>query len=596
MFEWAASEEDRPWKRWVLLGLGIFIAVTLATKWSGLADLTLIDTDDNLRLAQVRDWLAGQPWSDLRQYRMEPPAGADIHWSRIPDLPIAGIILLLTPLLGGAMAEVVAVTVAPFIPAAIILFAIATVTRRVAAKGAWPIALIAVLMATSVSMNLMPLRIDHHGWQLAMLSLVMVGFTDPRHARGGAIMGLAIACSLAIGLEMIIFIALLGAATVLGWIFFAGERYRMMTLGAATAGGSTLFYLLFASDANRQLVCDALSPVWLSNAVLGGALLVAIAWKAPRDWRWRTGLALSAGLIIAAFHAFAFPHCLSRLEGVSDEAVRLWLSRVHEAKPITEQSVRIFVTALFLPALAIVGYALLVKRGGKERQRMALGLGAAMLVATGLMFWQSRLGAAAQLLAIPGAAGLFVVLVPRLAASYSMLVRVLGISLAFIATSGALPILVGNYLPDKNRKSEAEQDEDDAISRERCGSREDMAILANLPQGHVYTFLDMAPRVLVMTPHTTVTGPYHRNHEAIVDNILTLRAKPDQARRRIEATGADYLLLCRGQLDVIGPGVEDQGLAWQLGKGASFDWLEPIAVSDDNPNLLYRLTTQGSSG
>ena len=176
-----------------------------------------------------------------------------------------------------------------------------------------------------------------------------------------------------------------------------------------------------------------------------------------------------------------------------------------------------------------------------------------------------------------------------------MLVRVLGISLAFIATSGALPILVGNYLPDKDRKSDEEQDEEEAVSRERCGSREDMAVLANLPKGHVYTFLDMAPRVLVMTPHTTVTGPYHRNHEAIVDNLKTLRAKPEDARRQIEATGAEYLLLCRGQLKIIGSGEDEQGLAWQLGEGKSFDWLEPIAVSDDNPNLLYRLKAPGSS-
>ena len=73
---------------------------------------------------------------------------------------------------------------------------------------------------------------------------------------------------------------------------------------------------------------------------------------------------------------------------------------------------------------------------------------------------------------------------------------------------------------------------------------EALAPLAALPKGHVYTFIDMAPRVLVMTPHSTVTGPYHRNHAAIVDNIETLRTPAADARGRIEASGADYLLIC----------------------------------------------------
>lgn len=598
MFEWAANDDDKPWKRWALAGFALFVIVGLVLKWNAIQGLALSDTDDNLRLAQVRDWLAGQGWYDLRQYRMEPPEGANIHWSRIPDLPIAGLILLLSPLLGSGVAEQVAVTVAPLIPALILIFAIAVVTRRLVAKGAWPIALIAVLMASSVSAQLMPLRIDHHGWQLAMLALVMAGFTDPRPARGGAIMGLAIACSLAIGLEMIIFIALMGAASVIGWIFFIGERQRLIALGAATAGGCALFYLLFASEANRQMVCDALSPVWLADALVGGALLVAIAWKAPRDWRWRLGLAAGAGLLIAAFHALAFPDCLTRLEGVSDEADRLWLSRVTEAKPISSQSAKMMTTALFLPVVALVGYALLWRRGGAQRRRMALGMGVAMLVAVALMFWQTRLASAAQLLAVPGAAGLLVVLLPWLEKSTSPLVRVVGISFAFVAATGALPILLGDYLPggdDKKAEGEKPKNALAGLTRQHCGTREAMAPLAALPKGHVYTFIDMAPRVLVMTHHTTVTGPYHRNHAAIVENIETLRAPPEEARARMTTAGADYLLVCKGQAGPMGKGVNRQGIAWQLIEGERFDWLEPVATADDNPNLLFRLVP-GSSG
>ena len=58
-----------------------------------------------MRMMQVRGLLHGQGWFDLRQYRLNPPFGANIHWSRLVDLPIAGLILALRPLLGGAGAE-----------------------------------------------------------------------------------------------------------------------------------------------------------------------------------------------------------------------------------------------------------------------------------------------------------------------------------------------------------------------------------------------------------------------------------------------------------------------------------------------------------
>ena len=38
-------------------------------------------------------------------------------------------------------------------------------------------------------------------------------------------------------------------------------------------------------------------------------------------------------MILAAFHALVWPHCLQRLEGVSPEVEQLWLSHVREARP-----------------------------------------------------------------------------------------------------------------------------------------------------------------------------------------------------------------------------------------------------------------------
>ena len=95
-------------------------------------------------------------------------------------------------------------------------------------------------------------------------------------------------------------------ATVLFWVDDRDERRRLSAYAVTLAGGDALGFLLFASYANRQAVCDALSPVWLSDALLGGALAVRAA-PCSRRPTGSGGLALAAGagVVIAAFHALS---------------------------------------------------------------------------------------------------------------------------------------------------------------------------------------------------------------------------------------------------------------------------------------------------
>ena len=81
------------WKALTVLAWIGLCAWFLIERWGAVHWLALNDTDDNIRFVQVKDWLAGQGWYDLRQYRLNPPEGADIHWSRIVDLPIAALML-----------------------------------------------------------------------------------------------------------------------------------------------------------------------------------------------------------------------------------------------------------------------------------------------------------------------------------------------------------------------------------------------------------------------------------------------------------------------------------------------------------------------
>ena len=90
----------------LLLALAWLLAVLqlVAQHWATTAD-ALLDTDDAMRLVQMRDFIAGQGWYDLHQPRINPPAGYDSHWSRLIDAGLAGLLWMFGRVVEPAMAE-----------------------------------------------------------------------------------------------------------------------------------------------------------------------------------------------------------------------------------------------------------------------------------------------------------------------------------------------------------------------------------------------------------------------------------------------------------------------------------------------------------
>ena len=169
-----------------------------------------------------------------------------------------------------------------------------------------------------------------------------------------------------------------------------------------------------------------LSPVWLSDALLGSALLFGLALLSPASWKTRLGLALAAGIVVAAFHALAWPQCLSRLEGVSPEVYNLWLSHVREARPLYRHGWQTAVAVASLPVTGLIGWLLWRGPGEQDRDllRRILAVTAPALVAAALLLWQTRTGPAAQVLGAAGAIALIWVAVPWAQNSRNIVVRI----------------------------------------------------------------------------------------------------------------------------------------------------------------------------
>jgi hypothetical protein len=564
-------------------------------RWALIRSFVLSDTDDNMRMMQVRGLLHGQGWFDLRQYRLDPPFGADIHWSRLVDLPIAGLILVLRPLVGGVTAEQAAAAIAPMLPMGVAILAMALIARRVLAPKAMLLGLLFLACAHATLGMWMPMRIDHHGWQLAFLALTMLGLTDPVKRRGALIVGLSSAASLTIGLEMLIYLAVAGAVMGVRWVL-NGRGQALAAYGAVVGGGCALGFLLFASYANRAPVCDALSPVWLSAMVMAGALCLGLAMLRPPSWPLRLGLAAVAMLVLAGVFAWSSPQCLTgRLEGVSPLAEQLWLSRVREARPIFTQSGTTILAFVTLPVAGLIGYAVMLWHSRRDAERLMAwaSLAALGVVGAGLLLWQTRSGPPANLLAVPGVAGLGWLLLVTIHRSRVMLVRVLGTVAAFLLVSGVGVQILGARLLAPQQKQKDSTPRSKAINRAnaRCPMMTYLRPVGRQPKGYVLTFVDLGPRLITVTHHDAVAGPYHRNYKAIVDVMQTFQGSADQAHAMAQRRHINYVLICPGMSESTNYEVRaPKGFYTQLTKGQVPSWLAPIALPKNSPFKMWRVT------
>ncbi len=581
---------ERHWKALTVLAWLLFCAWFIYTSWWNINAFNLGDTDDNMRMMQVRALLHGQDWFDLRQYRLNPPYGANIHWSRFVDLPIAGLILVLQPFVGGPKAQLIAAGVAPLLPYVILLFGIALTARRLIDRRAFLLPILAMIVGGLANSMFMPERIDHHGWQLALLAVSIAGLADPKRVRGGLTLGISTALSLAIGLEMIIYLALAGAAVVLFWVADAGERRRAAAYAVSLGGGVAFSFLVFASYANRLYVCDALSPVWLSSLLVASALLLTLAWASPADWKARLALAAGAGIVLAAFHAMMWPECLTRLEGVSPEVRYLWLSHVREARPVYMHGWRIATMILALPVTGTIGWALLAWRNRADADLFRRTLAAAVsgIAAMLLLFWQTRTGPAAQLMAVVGAVAIVWILAPVFDRARNVLLRTFGvIAVALLGFGIVVPLGMGFAPGNKLSPREVEVQRANRL----CNFIGSFRPIALEPKGIVFTWVDLAPRLITLTHHDSIMGPYHRNGEQIADTMKAFRGSADQARQIFAKYHSDYLLICpNASTSTIFTSETPNGFYGQLARGEAPKWLVPVKLPADSPFRMWKIS------
>ena len=583
-----------------LLVLFMVVGLTVSD-WSSLIAGQLSGNDDYMRLVQVRDWLGGAGWYEMDQPRLNPPHGTPMHWARLVDLPLAGVIAVLSPLIGSAQAELAAVIL---VPAGTFAAIVASVVWAAGPLARAPGALLAgagVGLLPMVVGQIAPGRIDHHGWQLACAVLMLgaaIRLVDRPAARTPVIVAVVVgSLGTWIGQESIPWILAVHVVLGLAWVGGHGA--------AATAGwrlslglllGCTLALTLAQPPADWfSPACDALSLVTV------GLMLAALApWAAVR---LSTALAPqsadSGGVVyrcliiglpsVAALTGLIvlFPECRGGFFGDTDPGYREMLHQIVESRPLliaVSESPSLGWSMVLAMVFGAIGLAVAGLRGG-ERRRLWLVVAVFFAIAAVGTVSQIRMGGFLQLFAVIPL-GVAAGMVWRRVGRYSLLVRVFGRAASILALlSISLPaMLLGSVTG-----SEAG---DRSADRLACDVGAVVPVLDDLaaPDQRLIVAgnLDLAAPLLNASRHAALGGPYHRGAEgALAANRLLAETDADAAHALVREYRIDAVLICP-TMGLFAP-PEPTALVVRLMDGHAPDWLVPVAVPAESTLHLFRV-------
>ena len=564
---------------WICLGAIAVILLNVARSIPQISDILMGgDSDDLMRLQQVRDLLSGQSWFDTRQYRVLPPEGISMHWTRYIDAGIAAILIPASWVMSQTAAEHAAIILWPTFLAILMILVIGPANNRLLGPAAAIGALTVFLTWSKLGGEFASARIDHHNVQLLCCTAIFYLSLLPGRPRlRGALAGALTALSLAVGLEMLPFLAVVWGLMILRHAFDEPDTSAwLLGFCAGIAIGAPVLMAGQTPIRNWGVNhCDVLAPPILALGAVGiVASLVPVL--AARSIRRPLTRILVAVAITGAGIWLASPLLLPCLAGpyatVAPEVRTIIETRVIEALPVgtllasnPALPARVLLSAVLITLLAL-GTAWHLWSTLRPVVRIAL-LQSFVVVAVGLGFALVQLRAANLMVpAVPLLAGFLVHAFTRIAReSLLRAPAILVLLLAMPAVVEQVAARLSPVFPAMATQSPAVGDAAPARTKPAmaCRTPEAMAEIASLPPSVVFSSLNLGPAIVAYTHHAATSASYHRNTAAFWNGIGPFE-NLDAMREALATSQADYLVLCTGTSDdrIVSPPLAETIPAW----------------------------------
>ncbi len=599
-----AAHDERALRLWftpvriALIVWGAMSLIAILAKWHAIGALDLSDTDDAMRMAQVRDLLAGQSWWDLSQYRVNPAGGGVLmHWSRIVDAPLAAGILILKPLFGQAIAERIVMALWPPLLGAALSVACVLGYRNLSDRRIAYVVPLFLILSGFIIMQFRPLRVDHHGWQILLAMLIMGQALAPATWRAGLMGGLFAAALLSVSIEGLPIVALFAGLAALRWALHgrAEDRNRLCGYIGALAGGAILLQFLTRGPVGMVGTwCDSLSAPYMAAFVVAAAAIFAAARANPATLWVRLLLLGGAGLLAAGALVWTEPQCAAGpFASLDPIVVKYWYKNILEGQPLWASGAHDAIHVL-VPSLAGLVGAVLAWRGcvaGEDRKAWATVI-AALLGAAVLSLFVLRSVSTAHLFALPGMAWIGLRAWTRARAIASPLPRVLasaGAALTLpLVGSIAVAVALGAVFPVL--KAEEAASGPSGPFESTCLDPAAIAALNHLPPTIIMTPIDLGAPLIFWTNHGVVATGHHRNKQAMADTIRAFVGDPAQTEALVRKNQATLVVICRTAPDLTQYRRARKGaLAAQLYAGKPPAWLESVPVGGSSGLAAWRV-------
>jgi hypothetical protein len=564
----------------------ILTTVWALMDWPRLSHGLLPDSDDMVRLAQVRDWIAGQGINDWTQYRMAPPHGVPMHWSRINDVGIAALILVTRPFAGHANAELVAVLVYPGLLFAGAMFLSARIARRLWGPSAGPVAAVLTALAYPGTTVFVPGRVDHHALQAVLIQFLVLLLMRAPSWRGGGLAGAITAISLVVGLETAPQVAVLIAVLAMLWaVRGMEERPRLAGFAVGLAFATLVFCIFLRPIYWNPALCDAFTPASSSAAIVVAAALGILAAATPRlpDWRARLGAGAMLGSMALIAILVAFPGCLKGPYGVMDPFLRSALMPfIEEANGIFAHPhlARIIAVGGVLTAACVTAMWMLLR--DRTRWPVLIPIVAAVAMSEIVLLFQVRGAYIGAPLGAPILAGLVVAARRR---TTGQLVTTMA---AWFAGAGIVYSTVPAQLESLTARPGA-ANIDRPTGQVICSVGDTWQQVDRYPPGVVMAGTGVAANLIGATHHSTIGAGYHRNDAGNMAMYRFFLSAPDHSREIARRWKVDYVIFCPGDFSEIDVTRKFSGsVAARLERGEALPWLSPLPLRD-TPLHFYKV-------
>jgi hypothetical protein len=605
-----SSAQDFPWPKIVLWTLLFQFAWSWRSVPPLLSEGAMRDTDDLMRLSQVRSFLQGQGWYDLVNHRMDPPVGADIHWSRLVDVPLALLTLFFDLFTSPVMAERLAALVWPsFLIVAAVLVLVA-ISRRVEPSVNPLLVVLLSVLCVHAQLEFSPGRIDHHGLQILLFFAVLLFVIADDIRFGRFLAGAAIAASISVGLDAIVLIALVLCWLVLEFVRGRDDGRGLLGVAGGLAVAAPILYALnFPSGKWLVAACDANSAFYFSALMLVASVYAALWLLGPRvSTGPRLPLSIDPGRLSAAamlgLLALGGLYIVNRdclagpLATLDPQLASRWLVNVSEAASLRDHLAKdpgFWFSGVGYLSVALAA-AIFVTRRDLVCFPQAVLLLAVLLVTIAMAFFQIR---AIRI-------GVFVT-VPFCAAFATIAIRWIGervkfakaaravFQVAVVALLAAPTWLLLGFLSFPAAPNAAVSEPENASAGNTwrddepgflCNRQSEFAVLAGLRPGLVMHDVDTGPGIVVFTPHDGIGGPYHRNARAILQMIDFFETDEAHARAVASARGIDYVAYCERVEPYTAEELASSTLAALLVSGREPAWLERVGPAGERLHVF----------